>query len=90
MVHNLLGASAWLSSGELLDFGPVSKLSGCAAGIASFPDGSVNLAHLLIGAEGTLAYAKSLTLQLAELPRTKVLGLVNFPTTRRSPAVCPG
>jgi len=120
MVHNVLGASAWLSNGELLDFGPVSRLSGRAAGIASFvrglalqhaadiegrwpkvmrrvagynldifqnqserpytADGSVNLAHLLIGAEGTLAYTRSLTLQLAELPRAKVLGVVNFPT----------
>ena len=120
MVHNVLGASAWLSSGELLEFGPVAGLSGRAAGIASFvrglalqhaadiegrwpkvmrrvagynldifqnqserpytADGSVNLAHLLIGAEGTLAYTKSLTLQLAELPRAKVLGVVNFPT----------
>jgi FAD/FMN-containing dehydrogenase/Fe-S oxidoreductase len=43
-------------------------------------DGSVNLAHLLIGSEGTLALTKSLTLQLAELPRTKVLGVVNFPS----------
>ncbi len=44
------------------------------------PDGSVNLAHLLIGSEGTLALTKSLKLRLAELPRTKVLGVVNFPT----------
>ncbi|MGI9026612.1 MAG: FAD-binding oxidoreductase, partial [Burkholderiaceae bacterium] len=43
-------------------------------------DGSVNLAHLLVGSEGTLAYTKSLKLQLAELPRAKVLGVVNFPT----------
>ena len=43
-------------------------------------DGSVNLAHLLIGSEGTLALTKSLTLRLSELPRTKVLGVVNFPT----------
>ncbi|WP_309678828.1 FAD-binding oxidoreductase, partial [Polaromonas sp.] len=43
-------------------------------------DGSVNLAHLLIGSEGTLALTKSLTLRLAELPRAKVLGVVNFPT----------
>jgi FAD/FMN-containing dehydrogenase/Fe-S oxidoreductase len=43
-------------------------------------DGSVNLAHLLVGSEGTLALTKSLTLQLAELPRSKVLGVVNFPT----------
>jgi FAD/FMN-containing dehydrogenase/Fe-S oxidoreductase len=43
-------------------------------------DGSVNLAHLLVGSEGTLALTKNLTLQLSELPRAKVLGVVNFPT----------
>ncbi|MEO8024682.1 FAD-linked oxidase C-terminal domain-containing protein, partial [Polaromonas sp.] len=47
-------------------------------------DGSVNLAHLLIGSEGTLALTKSLTLQLTELPRAKVLGVVNFPTFYRA------
>ncbi len=41
-------------------------------------DGSVNLAHLLVGSEGTLACTRSLTLQLSELPRGKVLGVVNF------------
>ncbi len=41
-------------------------------------DGSVNLAHLLVGAEGTLALTRSLTLALAPLPRHKVLGVVNF------------
>lgn len=43
-------------------------------------DGSVNLAHLLVGAEGTLAVYKSLTLKLSPLPSAKVLGVVNFPT----------
>ena len=43
-------------------------------------DGSVNLSHLLIGSEGTLGLTRSLTLRLSELPRTKVLGVVNFPT----------
>jgi FAD/FMN-containing dehydrogenase/Fe-S oxidoreductase len=122
MVHNVLGASAWLSDGELVDFGPVSGLSGRAAQIAGFvrglaeqhrgdieanwprvlrrvagynldifhsqsekpytADGSVNLAHLLVGSEGTLAYTKSLTLKLSPLPRAKALGIVNFPTFR--------
>jgi FAD/FMN-containing dehydrogenase/Fe-S oxidoreductase len=41
-------------------------------------DNSVNLAHLLVGSEGTLAYFKSLTLKLAHLPKHKVLGVVNF------------
>jgi len=122
MVHNVLGASAWLSDGSLVDFGPIATLSARAAGIAEHvralavqhraeiaarwpkvmrrvagynldifdnqsekpytSDGSVNLAHLLIGAEGTLAYTRSLTLRLSELPRAKVLGVVNFPTFR--------
>jgi Fe-S oxidoreductase/FAD/FMN-containing dehydrogenase len=43
-------------------------------------DGSVNLAHLLVGSEGTLALTRSLKLRLSELPRHKVLGVVNFPT----------
>jgi len=41
-------------------------------------DGSVNLAHLLVGSEGTLALTKSIQLQLTELPKAKVLGVVNF------------
>jgi FAD/FMN-containing dehydrogenase/Fe-S oxidoreductase len=47
-------------------------------------DGSVNLSHLLVGSEGTLAFTKSLTLQLSPLPRTKTLGIVNFPTFRQA------
>lgn len=42
--------------------------------------GRVNLAHLLVGSEGTLAYSRSLTLNLAPLPTHKALGVVNFPT----------
>ncbi|MEO5772328.1 MAG: FAD-linked oxidase C-terminal domain-containing protein, partial [Burkholderiaceae bacterium] len=126
MVHNVVGASAWLSDGASVDFGPVASLTGRAAAIAGFvrglaeqqrteiearwpkvlrrvagynldifcnqserpytADGSVNLAHLLVGSEGTLAFTRSLTLQLAELPRSKVLGIVNFPTFRASMA----
>ena len=37
-----------------------------------------NLAHLLVGSEGTLAYFKSLELKLSPLPAHKVLGVVNF------------
>jgi len=118
MVHNVVGAQAWLADGSLVDFGRVDRASGKAADIAAFvrglaethraeiearwprvlrrvggynldifhpqselpytADGSVNLAHLLVGSEGTLAFTKSLTLKLAELPRGKVLGVVNF------------
>lgn len=47
-------------------------------------DGSVNLAHLLIGAEGTLGFTRELTLKLSPLPRSKVLGVINFRTFRRA------
>ncbi len=120
MVHNVLGASVWLSDGSAVDFGPLATLGPRAAAIAAFvrelaarhrpdiearwpkvlrrvagynldifqsqgerpycDDGGVNLAHLLVGSEGTLACTKSLTLKLAELPRARVLGVVNFPT----------
>ncbi len=43
-------------------------------------DGSVNLAHLLVGSEGTLAITKSLKLKLSPLPGGKMLGVVNFPS----------
>ncbi len=120
MVHNVIGAQAWLADGELLTFGRYDQASGREKQIGDYvrglaglhrdeiearwpkvlrrvagynldifhnqnekpytTDGSVNLAHLLIGSEGTLALTRSLCLQLSELPRAKVLGVVNFPT----------
>ena len=120
MVHNVRGAQAWTSDGELHRFGRYDESVGAAREIGNrvqalaaqlapeidqhWPtqlrrvggynldifrgrserpytqDGSVNLAHLLIGSEGTLALTRSLTLQLSELPQAKVLGVVNFPT----------
>ncbi|MBI2747282.1 MAG: FAD-binding protein [Burkholderiales bacterium] len=120
MVHNVIGAQAWLADGELLTFGRYDTASGRVKQIGDYvrglaglhrdeiearwpkvlrrvagynldifhnqnekpytSDGSVNLAHLLIGSEGTLALTRSLCLQLSELPRAKVLGVVNFPT----------
>jgi FAD/FMN-containing dehydrogenase/Fe-S oxidoreductase len=43
-------------------------------------DGSVNLAQLLVGSEGTLAWSSRLTLKLVPLPHHKTLGVVNFPS----------
>ena len=120
MVHHVLGASAWLSDGQVVDFGPLAGLGSRAAGIAEFvralaqqhradirerwpkvlrrvagynldifdnqserpytADGEVNLAHLLVGSEGTLACTRRLELRLSPLPSSKVLGVVNFPT----------
>ncbi len=45
-------------------------------------DRSVNLAHLLVGSEGTLAYFSHITLKLLRLPAHRVLGVVNFPSFR--------
>ncbi|MDP2000600.1 MAG: FAD-binding oxidoreductase, partial [Rhodoferax sp.] len=124
MVHNVLGAQAWLADGQLLDLGRYDQSTSAAQHIGDFvrdlaalhrteiearwpkvmrrvagynldifnnqnekpytADGSVNLAHLLIGSEGTLALTRSLTLRLSELPRAKVLGVVNFPTFREA------
>ncbi|HVF64533.1 MAG TPA: FAD-linked oxidase C-terminal domain-containing protein [Casimicrobiaceae bacterium] len=47
-------------------------------------DGSVNLAHLLVGSEGTLALTRTLTLKLAPLPKHRTLGVVSFPTLYRA------
>lgn len=42
----------------------------------------VNMAHLLVGSEGTLAYFTELELSLAPLPGEKVTGVCHFPTFR--------
>jgi FAD/FMN-containing dehydrogenase len=40
----------------------------------------INLAQLLIGSEGTLAWFKSIELKLSPLPQNRVLGVCHFPT----------
>jgi FAD/FMN-containing dehydrogenase/Fe-S oxidoreductase len=47
-------------------------------------DGAVNLAHLLVGSEGTLACFRRLRVKLSPLPAQRVLGVVNFPTFHRA------
>ena len=47
-------------------------------------DGGLNLAHLLVGSEGTLAWTRRITLKLAPLPAAKVLGVVSFPSFQQS------
>ena len=42
--------------------------------------GGVNLAHLLVGSEGSLAFTRRLALKLCAVPRHRTLGVVNFPT----------
>jgi FAD/FMN-containing dehydrogenase/Fe-S oxidoreductase len=44
--------------------------------------GKVNLAHLLVGSEGTLALSEAVELRLSPLPRHKAVGVCHFPTFR--------
>ena len=43
-------------------------------------DNPVNLSHLLVGSEGTLALTQNVELKLSALPANKVLGICHFPT----------
>ena len=47
---------------------------------ALVPDAPVNLAHLLVGSEGTLAFSTAIELELQPIPAHKVLGVCHFPT----------
>ena len=40
----------------------------------------INLSHLLVGSEGTLAFSKHIELALSPLPQHKLLGVCHFPT----------
>ncbi|BAN27339.1 FAD-binding and (Fe-S)-binding domain-containing protein [Caballeronia insecticola] len=50
----------------------------CQSPLAFSESGEPNLANLLVGSEGTLAFSRQLTLKLAPLPAHKMLGVVNF------------
>jgi FAD/FMN-containing dehydrogenase/Fe-S oxidoreductase len=52
----------------------------CQSPLPFSADGEPNLAQLLVGSEGTLAFSRQLTLKLWPLPEHKTLGVVNFPT----------
>jgi FAD/FMN-containing dehydrogenase/Fe-S oxidoreductase len=47
--------------------------------VADGRNAPVNLAHLLVGSEGTLAFSRHITLELSATPRHKVLGVCHFP-----------
>ncbi|MGH7101503.1 MAG: FAD-binding and (Fe-S)-binding domain-containing protein [Acetobacteraceae bacterium] len=46
--------------------------------------GRGNLARLLVGSEGTLAFSEAITLRLAPLKPRKVMGICQFPSFRRA------
>ena len=41
---------------------------------------SINLAHLLVGSEGTLACSSTIDLKLSPIPKNKILGICHFPS----------
>ncbi|HEX2830071.1 MAG TPA: FAD-linked oxidase C-terminal domain-containing protein [Burkholderiales bacterium] len=47
---------------------------------ASYLPPALNMAHLLVGSEGTLAYSRALELDLSPLPKHKTLGVCHFPS----------
>ncbi|UHC16901.1 FAD-binding oxidoreductase [Methylobacterium currus] len=48
-----------------------------------------NLAHLLVGSEGTLAATTAVTLKLARLPAHRVMGVCHFPSFRAAMETVP-
>jgi FAD/FMN-containing dehydrogenase/Fe-S oxidoreductase len=123
MVHNVLAAEAWLSTGETVALGAIRpdgsgeleqrtpqaatrhrelvatvralyererdeiaarvpavqrRVAGYNLDMAS--TGAFNMAHMLVGSEGTLGYLSRVKLKLAAVPRHKTLGIVHFPT----------
>ena len=40
----------------------------------------INLSHLLVGSEGTLAYSSQIKLKLSPLPSKKIMGICHFPS----------
>ena len=48
------------------------------------PERTHNLAHLLVGSEGTLGFFEALRLKLSPIPPQKVLGVCQFPTFYRA------
>jgi Fe-S oxidoreductase/FAD/FMN-containing dehydrogenase len=53
----------------------IDALTGAPTG-----DTPINLAHLLVGSEGTLAFSTAIELELQPVPVHKVLGVCHFPT----------
>jgi FAD/FMN-containing dehydrogenase/Fe-S oxidoreductase len=114
MVHNVLAADAWLTSGTSLKFAEVgeqahgpalyqwlvdrvralyareqdeiaARVPGVQRRVAGYnldmvAAGPFNMAHLLVGSEGTLAYFRRIKLKLSPLPPHMVLGVVHFPS----------
>jgi FAD/FMN-containing dehydrogenase len=49
----------------------------------------INLSHLLVGSEGTLAFSTEIELKLSPLPAKKIMGICHFPTFYKAYGRCP-
>jgi FAD/FMN-containing dehydrogenase/ferredoxin len=70
------GLGARRTEGNLPRFPSVTSLPPSMSAAA----GSINMAHLLVGSEGTLAFSKQIHLDLSPLPKHKTLGVCHFPS----------
>jgi len=57
--------------------------------IDMIPPHGTNMAHLLVGSEGTLGFFNRLELKLSEIPPHKTLGVCHFPTLRDAMVAAP-
>jgi FAD/FMN-containing dehydrogenase/Fe-S oxidoreductase len=77
-------AIAARESGEIAERYPKVLRRVGGYNLDSVSDAGHNMAHLLVGSEGTLAYSKRLYLNLSPLPKHKTLGICHFPTFYRA------
>ena len=59
---------------------PGAAAGGMTGGTARAMSGSHNMAHLLVGSEGTLGFFTEIELDLQSIPTHRVLGVCHFPT----------
>ncbi|MDT8344770.1 MAG: FAD-binding and (Fe-S)-binding domain-containing protein, partial [Thermohalobaculum sp.] len=85
LIRDLLALGARESAEIAARFPDVYRRVGGYNLDALVPNGRpINLAHLLVGSEGTLAFSERITLKLSPLPQNKVLGVCHFPTFRQA------
>ena len=69
------GANAGMIGGDMGNGAPPAVVRGAAAGMT----GGHNMAHLLVGSEGTLGFFTEVELDLRPIPAHRVLGVCHFP-----------
>lgn len=84
-LHPLFGALLNVASGEHEEIAKrfpklLRRVGGYNIDALIPRENVVNMAHLLVGSEGTLACTRSIELQLSPVPANKLLGICHFPS----------